>query len=256
MLLRIARNSARRSRTQALNQKRSIISTAPEPIRCELRHLNVYRMLEKASAYRPRNRAEVVGGTRFVLRTLAKRAIALEAEVKEIDQILKDLVADTAPDLVARSGLSTDTTSTLLVAAGDNPSRLRNEASFAHLCGVAPIDASSGKTNATSSTAAATAKPTPPCGRSPSAAWRLTKPPATTSNAEWAKASPRKKPSAASNATSHARSTTTSQDPNPPLDNPQEHRWVWVFPERPSGTLSMRRVGSGWEPAVGTFGTC
>ena len=47
--------------------------------------------------------------------------------------------------LVARSGLGTDTTSALLVAAGDNPNRLRNEASFAHLCGVAPIDASSGK---------------------------------------------------------------------------------------------------------------
>ena len=144
-VLRIARNSARRSRTQALNQMRSIISTAPDPIRAELRDLNVYRMLEKTSAYRPRNRAEVAGGTRFVLRTLAKRAISLEAEVKEIDSILKDLVADTAPDLVARSGLGTDTTSALLVAAGDNPGRLRNEASFAHLCGVAPIDANTGK---------------------------------------------------------------------------------------------------------------
>ena len=94
---------------------------------------------------RPRNRGEVAGGTRFVLRTLARRAIALEAEVKEIDAILKDLVAETAPELVARSGLGTDTTSALLVAAGDNPGRLRNEASFAHLCGVAPIDANTGK---------------------------------------------------------------------------------------------------------------
>ena len=76
---------------------------------------------------------------------LARRAIALEAEVNEIDTILKDLVAETAPELVARSGLGTATTSALLVAAGDNPDRLRNEASFAHLCGVAPIDASSGK---------------------------------------------------------------------------------------------------------------
>ena len=144
-VLRVARNSARRSRTQALNQMRSIICTAPDPIRDELRHLNVHHMLNKASAFRPRNRHDVAGGTRFVLRTLARRAIALEAEVKEIDTILKDLVADTAPDLVARSGLGTDTTSALLVAAGDNPGRLRNEASFAHLCGVAPIDASSGK---------------------------------------------------------------------------------------------------------------
>ena len=144
-VLRVARNSARRSRTQALNQMRSIISTAPDPIRSELRDLNVHHMLKKASSYRPRNRHDVSGGTKWVLRTLATRAIGLEAEVKEIDSILKDLVNDTAPDLVARSGLGTDTTSALLVAAGDNPQRLRNEASFAHLCGVAPIDASSGK---------------------------------------------------------------------------------------------------------------
>ena len=47
--------------------------------------------------------------------------------------------------LAARSGLGTDTTSALLVAAGDNPQRLRSEATFAHLCGVAPIDANTGK---------------------------------------------------------------------------------------------------------------
>ena len=34
----------------------------------------------------------------------------------------------------------------LLVAVGDNPQRLKSEASFAHLCGVAPVPASSGKT--------------------------------------------------------------------------------------------------------------
>jgi transposase len=33
----------------------------------------------------------------------------------------------------------------LVVAAGDNPRRLRCEAAWAHLCGVAPIEASSGK---------------------------------------------------------------------------------------------------------------
>jgi hypothetical protein len=70
---------------------------------------------------RPRSRHGVAGRTRWVLRTVAKRAIALEAEVKEIDAILKDLVAETAPELLARSGLGTDTTSAVLVAAGDNP---------------------------------------------------------------------------------------------------------------------------------------
>ena len=36
-------------------------------------------------------------------------------------------------------------TSALLVAAGDNPERLKSESTFAKLCGVSPLDASSGK---------------------------------------------------------------------------------------------------------------
>jgi transposase len=144
-VLRIARSSARKARTQALNQMRSIISTAPEPIRAELRNLNVYRLLEHAAAYRPGQRHDVASLTKRTLRMLARRARALEAEVAELDAILEPLVAETAPALVARPGIGTDCASALLVAAGDNPERLRNEATFAHLCGVAPLDASSGK---------------------------------------------------------------------------------------------------------------
>jgi transposase len=55
------------------------------------------------------------------------------------------LVADTAPDLLALHGVGVDTAAILLVAAGDNPERLHSEAAWAHLCGVSPIDASSGK---------------------------------------------------------------------------------------------------------------
>jgi len=71
--------------------------------------------------------------------------MALEEEVAELDAILGPLVAETAPALLARVGLGIETASALLVAAGDNPERLRSERTFAHLCGVAPIDASSGK---------------------------------------------------------------------------------------------------------------
>ena len=55
------------------------------------------------------------------------------------------LVAEAAPELVAVEGVGTDTAASLLIAAGDNPERLKNEAAFAHLCGAAPIPASSGK---------------------------------------------------------------------------------------------------------------
>ena len=137
--------SARKGRTQALNQMRNLVSTAPEPIRAELRGLNVYHLLERASVYRPGTKRDIVSLTKFTLRMLARRAITLEEEISEIDAILKALVKETAPELVSTLGIGTDAASALLVTAGDNPQRLRSEAAFAHLCGASPLDASSGK---------------------------------------------------------------------------------------------------------------
>jgi transposase len=144
-VLRVARSSARSSRTQAINQMRSLVSTAPEELRAELRDLSIYKVLTLASAYRHTGKTDVTAVTKLTLRTLARRALALEEEVKEIDRILKRLVAETAPELNAIDGVGTDVASALLVAAGDNPERLKNEATFAKLCGVSPLDASSGK---------------------------------------------------------------------------------------------------------------
>jgi len=144
-VLRVARSSARRSRTQAINQMRSLISTAPEELRTELRGRSIYQVLAVASAYRHTGRRDVTTVTKLALRTLARRALSLEEEVKEIDRLLKTLVAETAPELSAIEGVGTDVASAVLVAAGDNPERLKNEATFAKLCGVAPLDASSGK---------------------------------------------------------------------------------------------------------------
>jgi transposase len=144
-VLRVARISARKARTQALNQMRNLVSTAPDPIRSELRDLSVFHLLERASTYRPATKRDVVSLTKLSLRTLARRALALEEEISDIDTILKALVKETAPALVATLGVGTDAASALLVAAGDNPGRLRNEAAFAHLCGASPLDASSGK---------------------------------------------------------------------------------------------------------------
>ena len=144
-VLRVARSSARSSRTQAINQMRSLVSTAPEELRAELRDLSIYKVLTLASAYRHTGKTDVTTVTKLTLRTLARRALALEEEVKEIDRLLKTLVAETAPELNAIDGVGTDVASALLVAAGDNPERLKNEATFAKLCGVSPLDASSGK---------------------------------------------------------------------------------------------------------------
>ena len=71
--------------------------------------------------------------------------LALDAERKQLDLLLRELVTATNPGLLALYGVGIDTAASLLVAAGDNPERLRSEAAWAHLCGVAPIQASSGK---------------------------------------------------------------------------------------------------------------
>ena len=111
----------------------------------ELRDLSIYDVLTLASAFRHTGRTDVTTVTKLTLRTLARRALSLEEEVKEIDRLLKALVAETAPELNAVDGVGTDVASAILVAAGDNPERLKNESTFAKLCGVSPLDASSDK---------------------------------------------------------------------------------------------------------------
>ncbi len=137
-VLRVARLSARRSRTQAINQMRSLISTAPEELRAELRDLSINRVLALASGYRHTGRSDVTTVTKLTLPTLARRALSLEEEVKEIDRLLKTLVAETAPELHAIDGVGSDVASALFVAAGDNPDRLKNEATFAKLAASHP----------------------------------------------------------------------------------------------------------------------
>ena len=104
------------------------------------------RSATTAARLRPTDPTTAVGATKLALRELARRVQRLEAECRRLDAVLEQLVATTAPALVACFGVGTDTAGALLVSAGDNPQRLRSEAAFAHHCGVAPIDASSGLT--------------------------------------------------------------------------------------------------------------
>jgi transposase len=88
----------------------------------------------------------VVGATKFAMRELAHRWQVLQAEIDRLNQALRPLLRKAAPELLALPGVGPETAAVLLEAAGDNPERLRNEAAFAHLCGAAPLPASSGRT--------------------------------------------------------------------------------------------------------------
>ena len=96
---------------------------------------------------RPGPLTSPTAATKTTLWTLARRWQQLQAELDRIDRQLQALVSAAAPTLVALPGVGVDTAGQLLVTAGDNPQRLRGEAAFAHLCGVAPIPASSGRTH-------------------------------------------------------------------------------------------------------------
>jgi transposase len=145
--LRAARRSAVKARAQAANQLKAMLITAPETLKSELRTLSTAKLVARSSRFRPgTDLAGVEATTKFALRSVARRYQRLSEEIYELDEQLDRLVAQAAPQLLAVEGVSTDTAASLLIAVGDDPERLKNEAAFAHLCGAAPIPASSGKT--------------------------------------------------------------------------------------------------------------
>lgn len=144
-VLRMARGSAVRSRTQAMNQMHALVSSAVDPLRTQLRSCSPAKLVDRCVGMRPGKLGSPAAATKFALRELARRHRALDEEVVRFDEELSRLVAKRAPRLLALVGVGTDVAGALLVTAGDNPDRLRSEASFAHLCGVSPIPASSGR---------------------------------------------------------------------------------------------------------------
>jgi transposase len=144
--LRAARRSAIKARTQAANQLQGLRVTAPEQLRRRLRGLSTKELVSVAARFRladdPR---DVPTATKFALRSVSRRYETLSREIVELEAHLDRLVGQVAPELVSLPGIGTDSAATLLIVAGDNPQRLSSEASFASLCGVAPIEASSGK---------------------------------------------------------------------------------------------------------------
>jgi transposase len=145
-VLRAARCSAIKARTQAANQLQALRVTAPEGLRNRLRGLSTKDLVSVAARFRIGDGPnEVPTATKFALRSVARRYEALSAEIVELEAYLDRLVGQVAPELVSLPGIGTDSAATLLIVAGDNPQRLGSEASFANLCGVAPIEASSGK---------------------------------------------------------------------------------------------------------------
>ncbi|MEJ5869357.1 IS110 family transposase [Pseudokineococcus sp. 5B2Z-1] len=146
--LRVARSSAVKARSQTTNQLKALLVTAPGELREQLRALSTTALISTCARLRPTDDiADPTTATKTALRRLARRHAYLSEEITEADAELRALVTAAAPGLLARPGVGPEVAGQLLTTLGDNPDRLRSEAAFAHLCGVAPVPASSGRSH-------------------------------------------------------------------------------------------------------------
>ena len=80
------------------------------------------------------------------LSTLAATWIDADLKAVELEGLVEAIVRENAPAVLEIDGCGALSAAELGLAAGDNPGRMRSEASFAMLCGASPVEASSGKT--------------------------------------------------------------------------------------------------------------
>lgn len=123
------------------------IVCAPDALRDTVRGMTRMQLVRTLAAWRPDLSAyrDVEAAYRISLKSLARRYVELHDEIGDLDVMIGSIVEELAPGLIARNSIGHIGAARLLLTAGDNPERLRSEASFAALCGVSPVPASSGK---------------------------------------------------------------------------------------------------------------
>jgi transposase len=148
-VLKACRKTAVQARRIALQMIGNTIIAAPDHLRDNLRKMTRMQLIRTLAAWRPDmgGYREMETAYRIALKSLARRYLELQDGVSDLDAMIKSIVDELAPDLVSRNSIGYGSAAQLLVTAGDNPERLKSEASFAALCGVSPVPASSGKTD-------------------------------------------------------------------------------------------------------------
>jgi transposase len=145
-LVKVAKDVAVKARTSAMISLKQVLINAPGELREQLEPLTKMILIRRCAGLRPGPITDPLAAAKHTLRAIARRWLELDAEIKSHEQILGRLTTQLVPNLVAAFGIGADVAAEMLIAAGDNPERVRSEAAFAKLCGVAPIPASSGMT--------------------------------------------------------------------------------------------------------------
>ncbi|MDI3409016.1 transposase [Streptomyces cavernicola] len=152
-LFKIAKDSAVRARTQTINQLKAVLVIADPALRERLSSLGNRELFRTCARLTPdqeedaEDRDSVAEATRISLSMLGRRIEHLTGQIDALNQRLTRLLESHAPQLLEPVGIGPDSAVTLLMTMGDNPERVRTEASFAALCGVSPIEYSSGRRN-------------------------------------------------------------------------------------------------------------
>lgn len=147
-VLRTTRKTAMKCRRATLQQLHNTIVAAPDAVRDQVRNLSRMQRLRTCAAWRPDSLGlrDPVVATKLALRFLARRVLDLNDEIAELDRLIVPLVEELAPNLLKLEGVGAENAGEFVVTVGENSDRLHSEASFAMMCGVCPIPASSGKT--------------------------------------------------------------------------------------------------------------
>ncbi|WP_323137083.1 IS110 family transposase [Streptomyces sp. NBC_01764] len=150
-MYKLTKASAVKARTQAINQLKAVLVTADPVLREELAGLGNAELFRTCAQFTDARGREEVGeesvlqATRITLGLLAHRIGQLSEQIRDVDARPARLVECHAPQLLDVVGIGPDTAVALLITVGDNPERLDSEASFAALCGVSPVERSSGR---------------------------------------------------------------------------------------------------------------
>jgi transposase len=147
-VLKACRKTAVAARRVALQMIQNTIVCAPDELRETLHKMTRMQLVRTLAAWRPdlTDYRDVVSAYRITLKSLGRRYLELHDEISDLDAMIIAIIDDLAPTLVARNAIGYGSAAQLLLTAGDNSERLQSEASFAALCGVSPVPASSGKT--------------------------------------------------------------------------------------------------------------
>ncbi len=146
--LTVARRSAVKAQQVTWRQIQSVLVNAPTALRDHYRALTQTKLVSALVNSRPcQMRDAQEADIMFALRSLARRFAVLGQEITVLEQRMGDRATATNPALMVIKGVGAVVGAQLLITAGDNPDRLRSSASFAALCGTAPIPVSSGRTD-------------------------------------------------------------------------------------------------------------